>query len=495
MIFIILLKRMITGKVTNQNQLYHKSNSTMQHKGKDKASRRAFLKKATLGTAVLASVPYAMAGACDRKLRLQRTYDSLAFTANDQIQLGLIGSGIQGIYDTMAALKVTGVKLVAVCDLYSGRLDRAKELWGNGLATTRDYRELLNRKDLDAVIVATPDHWHKKITIEALRAGKAVYCEKPMVRHFEEGHEIIRAQKETGKICQVGSQGMASLGIEKAKQLYEDGAIGDMVLLDMYNDRYSAEGAWQYPIPPDANADTVDFDAFLGNTPKVPYDNTRFFRWRNYRDYGTGVAGDLFVHAFSTLNFILSSKGPNRALSTGGLRYWNDGRDVPDVTLTFYDYPKTATHAAFNASFRVNFIAGSGDGGGFRLVGTEGVMEVDQNSVTLNRSKMDMVPGGYSMIAYTEENQKKIRETYRKQSLVTRTSELRLGETIWEAPSDYKGGHYDHFYNFFQAIRGQGSIVQDPTFGLRAAGAALLANESYYQGKAVNWDPEAMQPL
>jgi predicted dehydrogenase len=458
-----------------------------------KNARRSFLKKATIGSALLTSAPYIFASSHQQKLLLHKEYEPLTYAANDQINLGLIGSGIQGIYDTQAALQVEGVKLVAACDLYTGRLDRAKELWGSDIFTTRDYRKLLERKDIDAVIVATPDHWHKKITIAALNSGKAVYCEKPMVQHYEEGQEIIDAQKSSGKICQVGSQGMSSLGNEKAKKLYEEGAIGEIVMLDMYNDRYSAEGAWQYPIPPDANPDTVDFDTFLGSAPKVPFELKRFFRWRNYQDYGTGVAGDLFVHAFSTLNYILSSQGPNRALSTGGLRYWNDGRDVPDVTLTFYDYPKTDTHAAFNASFRVNFIAGSGGGGGFRLVGTEGEMEVGQNSVTLTRTRLDMVPGGYSMIAYTEATQEKIRKAYADLQLETRSSALNIGKTTWEAPRDYKGGHYDHFYNFFQGIRGKGKIVQDPTFGLRAAGAALLANESYFQQKPVNWDPIAMK--
>lgn len=460
---------------------------------KKNTSRRLFLKKATLGSAALTTAPMILASSYNQKIVLQRSYENKAYSANDQINLALIGSGIQGIYDTQTALRVQGVKLVAACDLYTGRLDRAKELWGDDIFVTRDYRELLRRKDIDAVIIATPDHWHTKITVDALKAGKAVYCEKPMVQKFDEGQKIISAQKATGKICQVGSQGMASLGNEKAKQLYEDGAIGDMVLLDMYNDRYSAEGAWQYPIPPDANPNTVDFDTFLGKAPKVPFDTTRFFRWRNYKDYGTGVAGDLFVHAFSTLNHIISSEGPTRAFSTGGLRYWNDGRDVPDVTLTFYDYPKTATHAAFNASFRINFIAGGGGGGGFKMVGTEGVMEVRQNSVKLTRSKLDMIPDGYSMISHTEENQKKISAAYALENLDPRASSLNVGETTWEAPQDYKGGHYDHFYNFFQAIRGKGKIVEGPTFGLRAAGAALLANESYYTKNPVKWDPISMK--
>lgn len=460
---------------------------------KKDTSRRSFLKKAALGSAAMTAAPTILVAGYEQKIVLHKSYESLNFSANDQINLGLIGSGIQGIYDTTAALQVEGVKLVAVCDLYTGRLDRAKELWGNDLFTTRDYRKLLERKDIDAVIVAAPDHWHKKITIDALKAGKHVYCEKPMVQNFDEGKDIIEAQKSSGKLCQVGSQNMSSLGNEKAKQLYEDGAIGDIVMLDMQNNRYSAEGAWQYPIPPDANPDTIDFDTFLGKAPKVPYELKRFFRWRNYQDYGTGVAGDLFVHAFSTLNHVISSHGPNRAMSTGGLRYWNDGRDVPDVTVTLYDYPKTETHAAFNAAFRVNFIAGGNSDGNFKLTGTEGSMEIGQNSVKLTRSKLGMTPGGYSMVAYTEATQEKIREGYASQNLETRASALNIGETTWEAPKDYKGGHYDHFYNFLQAIRGKGKIIQDPTFGLRAAGAALLANESYFKKQPVNWNPTTMK--
>ena len=459
-------------------------------------SRRSFIRKATLGSALVSSSPILLANSYNQhRLMEPRTYPAKKFAENDKINFALIGSGIQGIYDTTAALKVDGVQLVAACDLYVGRLDRAKELWGEEIFTTRDYREILNRKDIDAVIVATPDHWHKKISIDAMKAGKAVYCEKPMIQKFQEGQDFIKAQKESGMVFQVGSQGMSSLGNEKAKQLYEEGAIGQLVMLDMFNDRFSAEGAWQYPIPPDANPDTVDFDTFLGNAPKTKYDLTRFFRWRNYRDYGTGVAGDLFVHAFSTLHFIISSHGPERALSTGGLRYWKDGRDVPDVTMTFYDYPESKTHAAFNAAFRVNFIAGNGGGGGFRLVGTEGEMHVGQTSVKLVRSKLGMKPGSYSLIAFTEENQKKIKAEYDKKFSDERKSNLNIGETTYNAPKDYKGGHYDHFYNFFQAIRGKYEVVENATYGLRAAGAAILANESYYQGRPVRWDPEAMKLL
>ena len=457
-------------------------------------NRRKFLKRITIGTAAVSSTPQIFAKTYRQNQKIEhRSYDQQNYSANDQVNLALIGSGIQGIYDTNSALQVKGVKLVAACDLYKGRHDRAKELWGKDIAVTSDYREILKRKDIDAVIVATPDHWHKRISVEAMKSGKAVYCEKPMMQQFDEGSDFVNAQKETGRIFQVGSQGMSSLGNEKAKQLYEDGAIGEIVMLDMFNDRYSSEGAWQYPIPPDANPDTVDYDTFLGSAPKTEFDLVRFFRWRNYKDYGTGVAGDLFVHAFSTLHFIISSTGPVRALSTGGLRYWKDGRDVPDVTMTFYDYPEAKNHAAFNAAFRVNFIAGNGGGYGFKLVGTEGEMHVGQNSVKLVRSKLSMVPGGYSLISYTKETQNEIRREYEQIIDANRKSDLNVGETIYEAPNDYKGGHYDHFYNFFQAIRGKFNTVEDATYGFRAAGAALLANESYYTQKPVSWDPDKME--
>ncbi|MGB5554471.1 MAG: Gfo/Idh/MocA family oxidoreductase [Flavobacteriaceae bacterium] len=246
-------------------------------------------------------------------------------------------------------------------------------------------------------------------------------------------------------------------------------------------------------MPPDASPDTVDFDTFLGNAPKVPYDPTRFFRWRNYQDYGTGVPGDMFVHAFSSLHYIIDSVGPTRAMAAGGLRYWKDGRDVPDIAIGLYDYPKTQTHPAFNASLRVNFIDGAGGGHGFRLVGTEGALEVGTDSVKLIRKKIGSGPGSYSMISFPEITQEKIRDEYAKKEIENRESLLKLGEIIFEAPEGYQGSHYDHTHNFIQAIRGNYKVIQDPSFGLRAAGAALLANESYFQKKMLNWDPQTMK--
>ena len=252
------------------------------------------------------------------------------------------------------ALKIPGVRLVAAVDLYSGRLVRAKEAWGSDLFTTRDYREVLARKDVDAVIVATPDHWHSRITVDALNAGKDVYCQKPMVQKIEQGYDVVAAAKKSNRLLQVGSQYVSSAIYRKTREHYQRGAIGTLNLVEAWLDRNTALGAWQYTIPSDASEETVDWDRFLGSAPKRPFEAKRFFRWRNYRDYGTGVAGDLFVHLFSGLHMVLDSIGPQSVYATGGLRYWNDGRDVPDVLTALIDYPRTDSHPAFTFAIRVN---------------------------------------------------------------------------------------------------------------------------------------------
>src|SRR5229473_1563616 len=311
---------------------------------------------------------------------------------NDNIQIALIGAGGMGMGDTSLAVSMPGVKLVSVCDIYDGRLARAKERWGSDLFATRDYREVLARKDVDAVIIATPDHWHQRITIDALNASKDVYCEKPMIHSIDEGPAMIEAQRRTGRTLQIGSQYVSSLVYQKAKELLSAGAIGELNMVEAWLDRNTAIGAWQYSIPPDASTTTIDWDRFLGGAPKVPFEPVRLFRWRNYRDYGTGVAGDLFVHLLSGLHFVTGAIGPNRVYATGGLRFWKDGRDVPDVLLGIYDYPATEAHPAFNLALRVNFVTGAGETSGFRFVGSEGIMKID-NGVTVSKKQRETEPG------------------------------------------------------------------------------------------------------
>ncbi|MFK8164477.1 MAG: Gfo/Idh/MocA family protein [Lewinella sp.] len=417
------------------------------------------------------------------------------YAANDRINLACIGLGIQGFNNVNAALENPGIEMVAACDLYDGRLERAKEIYGQDIFTTRDYREILSREDIDAVIVATPDHWHDTITIAALDAGKHVYCEKPMVQQLEEGHAILDAERRNPGVLIVGSQRVSSILLDKAREIYRRGDLGRLVMIETFNDRFSAMGAWQYSIPRDASPQTVDWDTFLKDTPKLSFDATRFFRWRNYQDYGTGVGGDLFVHLFSGVHRMLDSVGPNRIFATGGLRYWEDGRDVPDVFLANCDYAAQEGHPAFNMQLRVNFVAGGGGGSQTRLVGTEGSLDLGGSSLTLRRNKLPAAPGygGWDSFNTFPENTREEFEKWYKATYPPAPPEV-LGPKEWgfRLPEGYSS-HVHHFHNWFTAIREKGKVVEDGAFGFRAAAPSLAANVSYFEKRVVGWDPVGMR--
>ena len=434
--------------------------------------RRHFIKKLTGTTAAITLSTSAFAN----ETRLLQS--SAKVTANDKIRIGLIGAGIIGHYDVDAALKVEGTELVAVCDLYNGRLEYAKEKWGNTLFTTRDYREVLARNDIDVVLVCVPDHWHDVIGIAALNAGKHVYCEKPMIQKIEYGYGIIAAQKKSGKVFQVGSQSASSVVNLEAKKQLASGIIGELTHAEAITDRADARGAWQYAIPTDASPQTVDFDHFLGRAPKVPFDATRFFRWRNYTDYGTGVAGDLFIHMITTLHTITGSLGPNRIFALGDLNYWKDGRDAFDLVTGIMDYPKTAAHASFQYFTRVNLSDGNGGKSHTRLVGTEGVIDIMGNGLNVKHFKRPLTAGygGYDSYTSFSAKQKEDYKKWHSDKFGDATTKNTWADEInFKAPDKYDA-RYDHFVNFFESIRAGKPCFEDATFGLRAAAPALACN-------------------
>ena len=442
--------------------------------------RRAFLKMAGLATASLAGSSALFAHSSGPSpIPMNRTPQTEPVKP---VNIALIGAGGMGTVDATTALSLPGVKLVAVCDLYDGRIKESQKTWGADLFATKDYKEVLKRSDVDAVIIGTPDHWHKQISIDALRAGKHVYCEKPMIHSVDEGHELINAWKKSGKVMIVGSQGLSSLGNEKAKQLLADGAIGQLNYAEGFWARHSPLGAWQYPIPEDASPETVDWDRYISNTTKRPFDPLRFFRWRNYLDYGTGMSGDLFVHLFSSLHFITGSVGPTQIFAMGGLRYWKDGREVPDVLLGSFGYPETKVHPGFNLSLRCNFVDGTSGTTYLRLVGSEGSMDVEWDKVVVKKNGPEAEDDPFM-------KQKKAEAGVYED----RKRMLPPAETTYRAEEGYKGAHYDHHANFLFAIRNKGTVVEDPVFGFRAAAPALLCNDSYFKNKPMNWDPIAMK--
>ena len=441
-------------------------------------SRRDFLKTVAAVTATAPTI-----------LRAQNPAASQIVSPNDRIRIAAFGMGIRALQDMRSALKAPGVELAPVADVYDGRLTLAKELWGSHLFTTRDYREVLARRDVDAVVIATPDHWHSQMAVDAMKAGKDVYIEKPMVQELEDGARVVDAARETSRILQVGSQHPSSIVYAKARELFRAGAIGELNLIEAWINRNSATGAWQYSIPPDASPQTIDWDRFLGHAPKRPFEPVRLFRWRNYRDYGTGIPGDLFVHLFTGIHFVLDALGPTRVVASGGLRHWNDGRDVPDVMLALFDYSKTPAHPAFTLSLKVNFAEGAGDNSAFRFVGPDGVLTIGDNAVTLARRQPPKEPGETSD-TFAKATREQFLKEYRVQ--YPGRPELRArNDEVYAASPGYNSTD-DHFSKFFDAVRTRRPVVEDAAFGLRAAGPALLANHSYFENRPIGWDAEKM---
>ena len=215
--------------------------------------------------------------------------------------MGIIGVGSRVQSGVMqAAMAVPGVEIVGVCDAYKGRVTRALERIGSKAKDYGDYRALLADKSIDAVMIATPDHWHKQQTLEAFAAGKDVYLEKPMTLTIDDGPEMYTAAEKAGRILQIGSQGVSSKLQETAREIIKAGKLGQINLVRASYDRNSDSGAWIYPIPPDADPKTVNWEMFLGPAPKRAFSLERFFRWRAYWDYSGGIATDLFVHLMTT---------------------------------------------------------------------------------------------------------------------------------------------------------------------------------------------------
>lgn len=458
------------------------------------ASRRKFLQQIGSIGLLTAVSPLASLAAKEKAEERILRY-SKKITSNDKIRLAVIGFGIQGHGDLATALKVPGVELAGVCDLYSGRLQNAKELYGDQIFTTKNYHEVLDRSDVDAIIIATSDHWHARITKDALKKGKAIYCEKPMVHRISEGLDVVAAHKASGKVMQVGSQRVSSIGYAKARELYQSGEIGKLNMVNAVYDRQSAIGAWEYTMPNDASPETVDWNRYIEAMNKIPFDPKKFFWWRNYRDFGTGVAGDLFVHLLSGTHVITGSKGPVKIFSSGQLSFWKDGRDVPDVMTGILQYPETPEHPAFQLTLQVNFVSGTGGQESIKLVGEEGVMEMKGSNVSVHHSIMPKAPGfgGYDAVfTYPKAMQSSLEQAYNQKYSEDDKKRPAKPDVDFKAPAGYSD-HLDHFTNFFDAIRTGKPIVEDAAFGFRAAAPCLACNDSYFEKKIINWDPVNMK--
>ena len=434
-------------------------------------SRRDFMRKtATAASATLAAKSIILEA---------KTLDASprAVSPSDRVRFGIIGVGMQGSGLMNTSIHLPGVECAAACDLYDGRLQLAKEIAGDkSIITTKRYQELLDNKEIDCIVAALPDHWHKQIVVDCCNAGKDVYCEKPMTHLLPEGFEMIAAEQKNNRIVQIGSQRRSSIVFAKAKELVAQGEIGEVCLVEGTMGRNDPCGAWEYTVPTDLSPQTLDWDTWLGTAPKRAFDPLRWTRWRCYQDYGEGIPGDLFVHLLTGIHTIAGiSSPPDRAQSAGGLFRWNDGRDVPDVMATLYDYPK------FRAFIRVTLNTGAPEI--TRFMGTGGVIEVQDNKVTLSTQE------GIDHGTCTPGWPKKLRAEYTEHWPGAQFTTSPGGATF-SAPEGFSEGR-EHLRNFFNSVRTRKPSVEDATFGNSTAIACHMANYSYFNKTAAVWDSKA----
>ena len=428
------------------------------------------------------------AGAAAKVTLLEPTTILAATTqaqAGNTIRFASIGTGVRGCELLRASLLVPGVECVAVSDLWEGRLTAAQETLKKQVFTSRNYKEILDRKDVDAVIVSCTDHQHRRVAVDACNAGKDVYCEKPMSHTVEDGFAMMAAAQKNNRIMQVGSQRVSSILYEKAREIYASGKLGLVCCIQAYWDRNSASGAWVYPIPPGVNDQNIDWTAFQNGAPSIPFDPVRFFRWRCYTDYGEGLGGDLFVHLISGIMFITGTNtAPTRAQSTGGLYRWKDGRQFPDFIETYYDYPD------FKVDVRCNL---NNDGGEFiGFYGDKGTMIIKGSTLTFSPQNTLPEMEGYSTHGWPEAMRKEYEATWEKEHPPAAPFASKLTDEVetYVPPPGYNDT-VDHEANFFNAVRSRKPSVENEVFGNNAAIGCHLANYSYFNKKPAMWDANA----
>ena len=402
-------------------------------------------------------------------------------SAADRVNVAFIGFGIRGNILLESAKQTEQANLVAVSDCYQGHLDRAKERTEGKIDTNfAQYKKMLERKDIDAVVIATPDHWHLPMVLDALAAGKDVYIEKPMTRLVEEGPKIIAAAQRYNRIVQAGSQWISSPMQKKAREIVQSGKIGKVTKVIASYNRNSSTGAWNYPIPPDLkNGVNFNWEEWLGPAPKVAYDPERVFRYRKYWDYSGGISTDLFVHLITSVHYVMGVEMPDAVVAIGCILVRTDGREVPDTLDALFDYP------TFHVNMGSTMNNSSASEQGVQFLGTQGTLAVFLGSGMALTSETPGEGYGYSIDSWP----KKMQEAFWSEGHHREESSpfVRTEGTV-----NYKAGGPDatvfHLAEFFDCVRTRRQPVENATVGHHAAAAGHMVNLSFRSGKKLLWD-------
>jgi predicted dehydrogenase len=402
--------------------------------------------------------------------------------ANDRINVGVIGYGGRGEYVAEQFARYgqghnNACQIVAVCDVYEKRKRKGAELYK--VKGYLDYRELLGQSDVDAVIVATPDHWHGKIALDAMDRGKDVYLEKPMVHTNEEAHQLVNTVKETKRVLQVGSQTTSADIWWKAKKAIADGMIGQMIMSQGSYHRNSFGGEWNdgWPIDPNAGPDGkgedfIDWKMWLGPAPKRPYNGDRFFRFRKYWDYSGGIATDLFYHVVAPLNVCWDEpQFPTKVMATGGIYVFKDEREVPDTFHLMADYAKGHSLVLSSSMANRTHIPGT-------IRGHAGTIEL------VNHGMFEGMVPYITVTPAVERNP----ETRQQEPIGGKSYGEKFGTKPIQIPIDQADPMQAHVGNFLDCMRTRQKPHLDVETGARAVVVINLAVQSYREGKVLYWD-------
>jgi predicted dehydrogenase len=397
------------------------------------STRRGFLKGAAAGAGLAAIGGLAPAS---------------VLGANDRIRMGLIGCGERGSYDISLFRKNPEVQVVAACDVYEPHRLKQQRLSGPQATAHLDYHEVLDRKDIDAVLIATPDHWHKQVLIDAVHAGKDAYCEKPIMHSIEEGIEMVQAVKASNRVVQTGTQQRSWPHWILGKQLVDDGMLGDVTFVHTYwYQDYVSNTGWMAKHP--INTAELNWKMWLGDAPMQPFTEEKYVHWRFFWDFGGGILTDLLTHWIDAIQWYMGRTAPLTATTTGDLYMmkWQ----CPDTITAVYEYP---------GNFMVTYTGALNDSindGGVVFRGTKATLKIDRAHLAVYPEDVAWQQGKY----------------YPEPEVYVRSEH---------------DGTIDHVRNFLDCVRSRKSPNANIEIGFEAARASWIGNIALKRGMKTVWD-------
>ncbi len=397
--------------------------------------------------------------------------------ANERIQVGMIGLGGMGTVHLQAFMKQSedekDIQIFAVSDIYTKRKERAKNIAKlTDKDVHHDYRELLARNDVDAVLIAAPDHWHGQMALDALAAGKDVYLEKPMTHTIEEARAVVDAVKKYDRILQVGNQGLSAPSTHKLKELIDAGEIGTVLCAQATSARNSLLGEWNYHVDAEGTPENIDWNRWLGSAPKRPFNADRYFRFRKYWDYSGGIATDLFFHSLGPILYPMGAQFPTRVSASGGI-YVHKDREVPDTYATTIEYPNFYIEMSGSMAN-----AGMGQYHRQAIYGHKGTLVVERNQVLLYPESFPelqrRMPGGPGP-----------------------GRPDRLQAKVFELPplGPQRDARTPHTTNFFSCVRSRKQPNAHAELGYQIITAIKLGTQAYLEGKTRLFDPQTQRAI